>query len=64
MSGESTHFNTYLHVTFCYIKRGDTGMGDTTGEGTADQTFRVVREVVRNLRVGVAVKKRKKFLRC
>ena len=35
-------WNNYLHVTFCYIKRSDTGMCDTTGEDTTKHTLGVI----------------------
>jgi hypothetical protein len=39
-------FWTYLHVTFCDIKRCDTGMGDTAGEDTTEHTLGIIRCVV------------------
>lgn len=37
---------TYLHVTFCNIKRCDTGMGNATCKDTSKHTFGVVRGIV------------------
>ena len=47
--------NTYLHVAFCYIEWGDTGVGDTTGQNTTEHALGVVRDVMGDGGVGEAI---------